>query len=133
MQIKSLNIGRLFKALAVLVVFTISISIPLGISFSMQESAKNVRIIMGMGQIRNWAEVHRLDNKNYKGFEDNPELKRALKDIEDMGGKAYVFVAGNYNSYCIKVYFKKGSSCVDDSGYIGKDNGVCSSRIARCN
>ncbi|MFA5714503.1 MAG: hypothetical protein WC998_02020 [Candidatus Paceibacterota bacterium] len=133
MQSRSLNIGRFFKASAVLVVFTISISIPLGISFSVQESARNVRIMMDMRQIRDWAEVHQLGNKNYKGFEDNSELKRVFKDIEDMGGKAYIFVAGNYNSYCIKVDFKKGSRCIDNSGYIGKDNRVCSSYITRCN
>jgi len=132
MESRVLNFQRFFKALAVLIVFLISFSIPVCISFRVQEQAKNVRIKMDMGQLRNWAEVYRLTNKSYKGLETSPDLYRVFEDIKLMDGDAKVFVGNNYNSYCTRVSFKKGSFCIDDSGYIGKDNGICSSDTTKC-
>jgi hypothetical protein len=100
-------------------------------SLAVQEQAKNMRIKMDMGQIRNWAEVYKLENKTYWGFEKDVDLERALADIKAMEGNAEIFVKGN--SYCVKVFFKKGSFCVDSSGYIGKDNGICSDKVVNCN
>lgn len=124
---------RFLKGLAVLIVFLISFSIPVIISFVIQEDAKNMRIKLDMGQLRNWAEVYRLENKNYKGFEIDPDIERAIKDIKDMSGSVHIFVGKKYDSYCVKAVFRKGSFCVDDSGYVGKDGGVCSPHVTKCN
>jgi len=124
---------KFFRRLAVLVVFLVSFSIPILISIIIQEDARNVRIKMDMGQMRDWAEVYSIENNDYKGLGTDPDIERFLGDIKDMKGNVNIFVGKNYNSYCAIVSFKKGSFCVDASGYIGRDRGICSPHVTRCN
>ena len=132
MEAEARNIQKIFKAIAALFVFLISFSIPILICRSVEEDARNARIRMDMGQIRNWAEVYELENKTYEGLENDRELKRSFEDIGSMGGAVSVFVGEQHDSYCARVFFRKGSFCVDSSGYAGKDKGNCSSSRARC-
>lgn len=132
METESENIKKIFKALAALFVFLASFSVPVLICRSVEEDARNARIRMDMGQIRNWAEVYELKNKTYEGLGDNPELKRSFNDIGSMGGSVSVFVGEQHDSYCARVFFRKGSFCVDSSGYAGKDRGICSSAMTNC-
>lgn len=133
MESEALNVKKTFKALAALIVFLISFSIPVLTSLAIQERARSMRIRMDMGQIRNWAEVYKLKNRTYKGLEKDASLKGAFENIESMDGEVVIFIGKKYDSYCAKVVFKKDSFCVDDSGYLGKDKGVCSSESASCN
>ena len=132
MESRALNLKRFFKALALLIVFLISFSIPVVIAFNLEEQAKNMRIKMDMGQLKNWAEVYHLTNKSYEGFEKDPNLYRFFEDIEAMDGEAEIFINQNYESYCSRVFFKRGSFCIDDAGYFGKDEGICSSGYTKC-
>jgi len=132
MEIEAANLQKIFKALAAFFVFLISFSIPVLFCINVEREARNTRIRMDMGQIRNWAEVYELKNKTYEGFENDSELARAMEDIRSMGGEASVFVAEDHGSYCVKVIFKEGSFCIDSRGYIGKDAGRCSSIETRC-
>ena len=132
MESQALNLKRFFKALAVLIVFLISFSIPVVIAFNLEEQAKEMRIKMDMGQLKNWAEVYNLTNKSYEGFEKDPDLYRFFEDIELMDGEAKIFINQNYESYCSRVFFKRGSFCIDDTGHLGKDEGICSSEHTRC-
>lgn len=133
MEAKALNVKRFFRASAALIVFLISFSIPVIIAFNVRERAMDMRIKMDMGQLKNWAEVYRLTNKSYKGFENDPDLYRFFEDIKSMNGEARIFIGKNHDSYCSTVFFKKGSFCIDDSGYTGRDNGICSFENTRCN
>lgn len=132
MEVEARNIQKIFKALAALFVFLISFSIPVLICMNVEEDARNARIRMDMGQIRNWAEVYKLNNKTYEGLGDDPDLKRSFEDIGSMGGTVSVFVGEQHGSYCARVFFRKGSFCVDSSGYAGKDKGICSPATANC-
>lgn len=132
MESEVLNIKRFFKASAVLIVFLISFSIPVVIAFNLEEQAKNTRIKMDMGQLMNWAQVYEVQNKSFKGFEVDPNLSQFFKDIESMNGKVNIFVSQDYKEYCSKVFFKKGSFCIDSFGYSGKDKGVCSIENTKC-
>lgn len=132
MEIEAANIQKIFKALAALFVFLVSFSIPIFFCMKVEGEARNMRIRMDMGQIRNWAEVYKMENKNYKEFGSDPDLDRAFEDIRSMGGDVSIFVGKDDNSYCARVFFDKGSFCVDNSGYMGRDSGKCSSEKTRC-
>ena len=133
MESRVLNCQRFFKALALLIVFLVFFSIPVMVAFNIEEDARNIRIRMDMNQLKNWAEVYRLTNKSYQGFENDPDLSRVFEDIKSMKGEVNIFVSENNDSYCSRVFFRKGSFCIDDSGYTGKDDGNCSSTFAKCN
>jgi hypothetical protein len=133
METHSSNLQGLLKIIAVLAVFLVFFSIPVLLFWQTQEQAKNIRITMDMKQLKNWSEVYRIENKNYKGFEKNPDLNRFFEDIKSMEGEARIFVSNDYNAYCARVLFKKGSFCVDNLGYSGKDNGICSPGATKCN
>ncbi len=126
------NIERVFRASAILVVFLISFSIPVGISFAVQEDARNMRIKMDMEQLRNWGEVYHLENKSYRGMENDDNIKKVFADIKEMKGATSIFVGKDHNSYCVKAIFRKGSWCVDNTGHAGKDDGVCSQYVTKC-
>lgn len=132
MESQALNLQKLFKALAVLVVFLVFLSIPIIVGFRLEQQARDMRIKMDMGQLKNWAEVYRLTNKSYEGFENDPDLARFFDDIESMGGEVEIFIGENNDSYCARVFFSNSSFCIDDSGYITEDNGVCSSETSHC-
>lgn len=132
MESQPLNLKRLFKALAVLIVFLISFSIPVVVAFNLEETAKDMRIKMDMGQLKNWAEVYRLENKSYEGFEKDPDLYRFFEDIGEMDGEVKIFINQNHESYCSRVFFKRGSFCIDNNGYFGEDKGICSSEYTKC-
>lgn len=129
---KALNAERAFKALAALIVFLISFSIPVFISLYVMEDARDTRIKMDMNSLKNWAQVYRMEEGSYGGFEANPELNVFFEDIKSMNGEAKIFVGEDYESYCVRVIFRKGSLCVDNSGYIGKDKGICSPSVTKC-
>jgi len=132
MENQALNLQKLFKVSAVLIVFLVFFSIPVIIGYRMEEKARDMRIKMDMGQLKNWAEVYRLTNKSYEGFENDPDLARFFEDIEAMGGEVNIFIGENNDSYCAEVFFRKCSYCIDNSGYMTEDNGVCSSETPRC-
>ena len=129
---KALNSKTLSNAFAVLIVFLVSFSIPVFVCLFVMEDAKNARIKMDVGSLKNWAQVYQMEDGNYKGLETNGKLKMFFEDIKSMDGEAKVFVGKDYKSYCARVIFKKGSLCIDNSGYLGKDKGVCSSSITKC-
>jgi len=133
MESRVLNLQRFFKALALLIVFLVFFSIPVMVALSIEEDARNTRIRMDMNQLKNWAEVYRLTNKSYEGFENDLDLFRVFEDVKSMGGEIKIFVNENDDSYCSRVFFRKGSFCIDDSGYTGKDYGNCSSVFTKCN
>lgn len=132
MESQALNLQKFFKALSVLVVFLVFLSIPIIIGFRLDQQARDMRIKMDMGQLKNWAEVYRLTNKSYEGFENDPDLARFFDDIESMGGEVDIFIGENNDSYCARVFFRKCSYCIDNSGYMTEDSGVCSSETPHC-
>jgi hypothetical protein len=131
---QSEKIKKFFKALAVLVVFFSSFSVPMYLSYKAQEKAKEVRVKMDMSQLKNWAMVYELENSNYAGFENNSEIKRVFNDIESMNGTAYIFISDDFKKYCYQTNFsnkKLGTWCVDYSGYVGK-KGNCKQNNISC-
>ena len=129
---KSFNIEKIFNTLAVLVVFLVSFLIPVFVSLFIMEDARNARIKMDMSSLKNWAQVYQMEEGDYRGLEMSRELNVFFEDIKSMKGEVKVFVGQNYESYCTRVIFKKGSLCVDNSGQMGKDKGICSSSVTRC-
>jgi hypothetical protein len=118
---ESEKIKKLFKGLAVLVVFLSSLFMPLCLSYKAQEKAKEMRVKMDMSQLRNWAEVYELNNQDYAGLENDLEIQRVFKSIESMGGVASIFVSSDSKKYCSQANFsnkKLGTWCVDDSGNV---------------
>jgi hypothetical protein len=117
-----------------LVVFAISLSLPLYVSYKTQQNAKVMRVKMDMNQLRNWAEVYKVENESYTGLGDNKEIKRVFEDIKSMDGTALIFVSDDGTKFCCRTDFsnrKLGNWCVDDSGYIG-DNGKCNTDYFQC-
>jgi len=119
------KVKKLFRALAVLVVFFVSLSVPLYISYKTQERAKEIRIKMDMSQLKNWAEIYEIKNGSYIGLENDLEVKKVFEDIESMGGVPNIFVSNDANEYCCQTEFKKklGVWCLDSSSYLGRDGG----------
>jgi hypothetical protein len=131
---ESEKLKKFFRALAILVVFFSSLSVPLYLSYKAQEKAKEMRIIMDMGQLKNWAMVYSIKNGDYADFENSSEIKRVFDDIKSMDGDANIIVSSDSQRYCSQVNFinkKLGTWCVDFSGYVGKD-GVCSQNNISC-
>jgi len=120
------KIKKFFKALAVLVVFFSSLSVPLYISYKTQENARQMRVKMDMSQLKNWAEIYEVNNGNYLGLENDSNVLRSFEDIELMGGYTHIVVSSDSIKYCCQTRFAKkalGTWCVDSSGYMGKDGG----------
>jgi hypothetical protein len=120
------KIKKFFRALAVLVVFFSSLSVPLYISYKTQENAKQMRIKMDMSQLKNWAEIYEVNSGNYFGLDNDSNVDGVFKDIESMGGSAHIIVSSDSIKYCCQTRFIKkelGTWCVDSSGYMGKDGG----------
>jgi hypothetical protein len=121
--------------LAVLVVFTVSLLLPLYISYKTQQHAKVIRVKMDMNQLRNWAEVYKIENNNYTGLEDDKEIKRVFEDIKSMGGLAIIFVSEDNTMFCCRTNFSNtrlGSWCIDSFGHVGGD-GKCTANHIQCN
>jgi len=128
------KIKKLFIGLAVLIVFCSSLAMPLYLSYKAQEKAKEIRVKMDMSQVSNWAQVYRINNQSYSGFEQDLELKRVFKDIVSMGGLTDIFISPDSKKYCCQVQFENknlGTWCVDDSGHIGS-NGRCEKNNIKC-
>jgi len=131
---ESEKIKKFFKALAVLVVFFSSFSVPIYLSYKTQEKAKEMRVKMEMGQLRNWAMIYELENKDYDGLDNNVEIKKVFESIKSMGGNAYIFVSADHKRYCCQTNFLNkslGSWCVDYTGNIGRD-GNCDKNNVQC-
>jgi len=103
------------------------------ISYKTQENAKEMRIKMDMRQLKNWAIIYKINNDNYLNLEKDSEVSKVFKDIQSMGGNAYMVVSGDANKYCCQANFERkgGVWCMDSSGYIGKDD-KCSSVNISC-
>jgi fructose-1,6-bisphosphatase len=128
------KIKKFFKALAVLVVFFSSLSVPIFISYKTQMKAQEIRIKMDMGQIKNWATIYQLNNNNYYGLDRDSEINRVFEDIKLMDGDAHLFISKDFRKYCCQTNFldkKLGKWCVDYSGNIGI-NGECDKVNTRC-
>lgn len=131
---ESEKLKKLFVGLAVLVVFVLSLSVPLYLSYKAQEKAKEMRVKMDMSQVRNWAQVYEINNQTYRNFEKDSELIKVFKDINSMGGVADIFISKDSSKYCCQVQFTNkslGTWCVDDSGYVGA-NGQCEKNNIKC-
>ena len=116
---ESEKIKKLFKGLAVLVVFLSSLFMPLYLAYKAQENAREVMVKMDMSQLMNWAEVYELNNRDYAGLENDLEIQRVFKSIESIGGVANIFVSSDSKKYCCQARFsskKLGTWCVDDFG-----------------
>jgi len=128
------KIKKFFKALAVLVVFFSSLSVPIFISYKTQMKAQEIRIKMDMGQIKNWATIYQLKNNNYYGLDRDSEINRVFEDIKLMGGEARIFVSKDARKYCCQAKFSDnsfGSWCVDYTGSVG-GNGKCEEDNIQC-
>jgi len=128
------KIKKLFRALAVLVVFFSSMSLPLYLSYRTQENAKVIRVKMDMNQLNNWAKIYEVQNNDYIGFDNSKDVKRVFKDIESMGGVAHIFISKDGEKYCCKTEFlnkKLGTWCIDNFGSVGGD-GKCSANYVQC-
>ncbi|MCK9445884.1 hypothetical protein M0Q50_03230 [bacterium] len=128
------KIKRLFRALAVLVVFISSFSVPVYVSYKTQTMAKEMRVRMDMGQLKNWAIIYKLEHNDYDGFKNDPEITRVFNDIKLMGGEAYIFVSNDAKKYCCQTNFidkSFGSWCVDYTGNVGS-NGKCGKNNIQC-
>jgi len=129
------NIKIILKFLAIFVVFTVSLCLPLYVSYKTQQNAKVMRIKMDMNQLRNWAEVYRIENNNYIGLENDVEIKRVFEDIKTMDGLTVIFVSTDGKSFCCRTNFSNtrlGSWCVDNFGRVG-DDGKCTTNHIQCN
>jgi hypothetical protein len=123
---------RLFKALAVLVMFLISFSAPIFVVSIIQSNAKDVRIKSNIKQIDLWAEVYQIQNESYLEMDNNEEMKRIILDINLSGGDGHIYINKNGSSFCAtsKLRNKKSSWCVDSAGYSGVGN--CSQDKVKC-
>jgi hypothetical protein len=104
------------------------------LSYKTQEKAKEMRVKMDMGQLKNWAVVYEINNGNYLGFEKDSNVTRVFEDIKSMGGVVHIIVSKDSKRYCCQTKFTKkelGTWCVDSSGYVGKDGG-CSINNITC-
>lgn len=131
---ESEKIKKLFIGLAVLIIFCSSLAMPLYLSYKAQEKAKEMRVKMDMSQVSNWAQVYKINNQDYFGFDQDIELQRVFKDIASMDGTANIFISKDSKKYCCQVQFENknlGTWCVDDSGHAGA-NGQCEKNNIKC-
>lgn len=131
---QSEKIKKFFQALAVLVVFFSSLSMPLYLSYKAQGKAKQVRVKMEMGQLKNWGMIYQIENGSYNGLSNDPEIKKVFNDIKSMGGDAYIFISKDSKRYCCQANFLEkelGSWCVDHTGSL-QSNGKCDASNIKC-
>lgn len=124
---------KIFKVSAVLIVFIVSFSLPIIIINRIHDDAKSLRIKTGINQTRLWAEVHRLQEGNFKELEEREEIKMVIADIKNYDGEMKIFVSSDCKKYCIEsglINKIEDNWCSDDSGFIGK--GFCSKESTRC-
>jgi len=125
---------KLFKVLAILVVFLVSLSLPIYIAHKTEIRARIIRVKMDMGQLKNWAMVYELEHSNYNGLDKDLEINRVFNDIKSMGGNAYIWVSKDNKKYCCQTSFSDknlGSWCVDYTGSVGS-NGKCDKNNIQC-
>lgn len=125
------NLKKYLKVLAIFVVFAACFSIPFYCSYLTQKGAKVAMIKMDASQLRNWAQIYRLNNGSYIGLENDYEFSRVIEGAKRMNGEAVVYTSAD--SYCSVLSLERESFCTDSSGFVGKDEGVCSPDSVKCN
>ena len=118
------KIKKLFKVLAVLVVFFSSLSLPIYIAHKTEMRAKEMRVKMDMGQLKNWTTIYLINNNSYKGLDKDSEINRVFNDIEAMGGNVDIWVSKDTRRYCCQANFSNKefeSWCVDYTGNVRND------------
>ncbi|MFA5369063.1 MAG: hypothetical protein WC303_03655 [Candidatus Paceibacterota bacterium] len=125
--------GRLFKGLAVLIVFGFSVLMPILISNELRKSGMNLLIRQDLETISNWGFLYKVNKGDYKGLELFSEIVKKKKDIQDKGGSVEIFVSKDGEKYCAKVMiFSKDLWCIDSHGYSGKITNNCYSESFYC-
>jgi hypothetical protein len=119
---------RLFKGAAVAIVFLIFAAIPIFVSNELRKSGMSLLIREDLGTVRNWGELYRINNGDYKGFGSYFEVAKKAADIREKGGVMEVFVDVNGDEFCVKATSSSnGGWCVDSRGYSGKVTDGCHS------
>ena len=128
------KIKKLFKVLAVLIVFFTSLSVPIYIAHKTEMRAKEMRVRMDMGQLKNLATIYLINNNSYKGLDKDSEINKVFSDIELMGGNADIWVSKDTKRYCCQASFldeKLGLWCVDYAGNV-RSNEKCDLNNIQC-
>jgi hypothetical protein len=120
---------RLLKGAAVTIVFLIFALIPIIVSNELRKSGMSLLIREDLGTVRNWGELYRINNGDYRGFGSYFEVTKKVADIKEKGGRMEVFVDPNGDEFCAKaiLFTSKGGWCVDSRGYSGTVTDGCHS------
>jgi hypothetical protein len=113
----------LLKCLSALSVFFIFFFIPILFFRQIKINVENMEIKEGLNNIRLWSDVYKAKNGNYKGIENDPEIKRIMLFINYMGNDCKLFSNDSGNNFCVKAKIKNiimsRNWCVDNTGYSG--------------
>lgn len=100
----------------------------------MQKIDNENKIINDLKQIEAWGQIYRIKNDNFKGFENDIEIRMLKIDLVSTTGKDMeMYFNENFNSFCVKAQTNKNNVfCIDDSGKILKEAPSCFQGSGRC-
>ncbi|MDD4409910.1 MAG: hypothetical protein PHW52_04655 [Candidatus Pacebacteria bacterium] len=115
-------------------VFLFFFSIPIMTITQMQKIDNENKIINDLKQIEAWGQIYRIKNDNFKGFENDIEIRMLKIDLVSTTGKDMeMYFNENFNSFCVKAQTNKNNVfCIDDSGKILKEAPSCFQGSGRC-
>ncbi|MDD4074410.1 MAG: prepilin-type N-terminal cleavage/methylation domain-containing protein, partial [Candidatus Pacebacteria bacterium] len=133
------KLSKAFTLIELLIVITIIgiLSGLLIVSISgVEERAKDSRIKSEMSQIRNIADIYKINNGfSYEELETNQEVSSLLSSITSQGGTAEsnISISNDGSQYCIFTNLNSTNDlwCVDNTGYSGL--GGCEEETYTCN
>ncbi|MDD5569139.1 MAG: hypothetical protein PHG23_01875 [Candidatus Pacebacteria bacterium] len=119
--------GPFLKSLAVILVFGVSMSIPVVVYDILKKSADNLMIKRDLDQIKTWGQIYKIKNGSYKGVNTYIEVIKKKIDIDTLGGKTEVYVSPDSINFCAKskLLNSRKNWCVDSTGYVGENANAC--------
>lgn len=116
------------------VVFLFFFSIPVLTINQIKKVDNENKVKNDFKQIEAWAQIYKIQNGTFEGFENDIEIRMIKIDlIATTGEEMQMFFDDNYNSFCVKARTNKDNVyCIDDSGYMGKDASGCYQGSGRC-
>jgi hypothetical protein len=115
-------------------VFLFFFSIPVLTVTQIQKVDNENKVKYDLRQIEAWAQVYKMKSGTFQDFENDVEIRMLKIDIAAMTGKNIeMHFSEGYQNFCVKANTNKNNTyCVDDSGYLGKENEGCVDGIGSC-
>ncbi|MCK9393180.1 MAG: hypothetical protein WCX30_00620 [Candidatus Paceibacterota bacterium] len=98
-----------------------------------QKTDNEKKIKYDLRQLESWAQVYKMKNSDFKGFDEDMEIKMIKIDlVAATGNPVEINFDDNYEIYCIKAIKDKKTYCIDDTGDLVEDGTGCKPGTGTC-